>query len=106
MYNINEYLNLKGQKENINNNYVYVDDGIDEIIINKKDISDIIILWNKDLKIYNNKGELIITTIGCFLDRVYEYENKFAFTKNILDRLVPLQNNEILPNKVNCWVGV
>lgn len=82
--------------------YVFVDDGITEVIIKKEDIPDYIVYVNRefgstDLKIINPQKdyETIITTYGEFLDKCNS-----EIRKEIINRLVKLQTNEIDYNRV------
>lgn len=75
-------------------NYVYVDDGMTEVIIKKEDIPDYIVYINKecgltDLKIFDSDGQQIITTFGEFLDKCNP-----VIREEIIDRLVSLQTGE------------
>ena len=76
--------------------YVFVDDGITEVIIKKKDISDYIIYINRncgptDLKIIDPQKDYqtIITTFGEFLDK-----SDLEIRKEIIERLVKIQTNQ------------
>ena len=76
--------------------YVYVDDGITEVIIKKQDIPDYIVFINRkcgstDLKIIDPQKdfETIITTYGEFLNKCNpEIRNE------IIERLQKIQTNE------------
>ena len=85
--------------------YVYVDDGMTEVIIPRKDIPDFIVYVNRkiaitDLKIYDpeHNPSLIITTMG-------EYLNKcnLDVRKEIISRLVKLQTGEEHYKKVKVF---
>lgn len=70
---------------------VFVDDGIDEVIAKFIDLPDIIVDFNRDLKIYNfiePENKPIITTKGMFLDKC-SIEDRQA----IIQRLIDLQQN-------------
>lgn len=70
---------------------VFVDDGIDEVIAKFNDLPDIIVDFNRDLKIYNfiePEDKPIITTKGVFLDKC-SIEDRQA----IIQRLIDLQQN-------------
>ena len=70
---------------------VFVDDGIDEVIAKFNDLPDIIVDFNRDLKIYNfiePEDKPIITTKGMFLDKC-SIEDRQA----IIQRLIDLQQN-------------
>ena len=70
---------------------VFVDDGIDEVIAKFNDLPDIIVDFNRDLKIYNfiePEDKPIITTKGMFLDKCSN-EDRQA----IIQRLIDLQQN-------------
>lgn len=80
--------------------YVYVDDGMTEVIIKKEDIPDYIVYINRecgltDLKIFNSDGQQIISTLGEFLDRC-----DLVIREEIIDRLVNLQTGEEEPKEV------
>ncbi|MBS1339628.1 MAG: hypothetical protein HP028_00330 [Clostridia bacterium] len=92
------FYNEKEIKELIENKepYVYVDDGMTEVIIKKKDIPDYIVFINRECENTNLKiidpqrdFETIITTYGEFLNKC----NK-EVREEIIDRLVKLQTNE------------
>lgn len=85
--------------------FVYVDDGIAEIIIPRKDIPDFIVYVNRevqmvDLKFYDLEHDpsLIITTMGEFLDKCAS-----DVRPEIIDRLVKLQTNEEKYKKVKAF---
>lgn len=70
---------------------VFVDDGIDELIAKFNDLPDIIVDFNRDLKIYNftePEDRPIITTKGMFLDKC-SIEDRQA----MIQRLIDLQQN-------------
>ena len=70
---------------------VFVDDGIDEVIAKFNDLPDIMVDFNRDLKIYNfiePEDKPIITTKGMFLDKC-STEDRQA----IIQRLIDLQQN-------------
>lgn len=70
---------------------VFVDDGIDEVIAKFNDLPDIIVDFNRDLKIYNfiePEDKPIITTKGMFLDKC-SIEDRQA----MIQRLSDLQQN-------------
>ena len=70
---------------------VFVDDGIDEVIAKFNDLPDIIVDFNRDLKIYNfiePEDKPIITTKGMFLDKC-SIEDRQA----MIQRLIDLQQN-------------
>ena len=80
----------------------YVDDGVDEAIINFEDIPDFIIDYNRNLEIRDLKFfkvgkdvyEPDITTYGEFLNTIKE-----DLRERIIDRLIALQTNEASINK-------
>lgn len=85
--------------------YVYVDDGITEVIIPRKDIPDFIVYVNRrisivDLKIYDPEHDpsLVITTIGEYLDMCNS-----DIRKEIIDRLVKLQTGNEKYKKVKVF---
>lgn len=75
----------------------YVDDGVDEAIINFEDIPDFIIDYNRNLEIRDLKFfkvgkdvyEPDITTYGEFLNTIKE-----DLRERMIDRLIALQTNE------------
>lgn len=76
--------------------YVYVDDGMTQVVIRKQDIPDYIVYINRefgstDLEIMNpEEGNLVvITTYGEFLDKCEP-----ATREEIIERLVKLQTGE------------
>lgn len=99
MYDIKDYLINKGVKENIGKGFIYIDNGTDEIIIKEKDLCDFIVIYDDSIKVYNNKGEFILSTIGYFLDKVQD----MTYRAKIIDRLISLQQDEIMPHKVEYW---
>ncbi len=85
--------------------YVYVDDGVTEVIIPRKDIPDFIVYVNReigmvDLKIYDleNAPSLIITTMGEFLDKCDQ-----NVRQEIIDRLIKLQMDDEQYKKVKVF---
>ncbi len=80
---------------------VYVDDGINEVVIKYKDIPDFIVDYNNkvgqtDLKFYDYESDTmtpIITTFGSFLNRC-----EAEVRKDIIDRLVYLQQGGSIKN--------
>ena len=85
--------------------YVYVDDGVTEVIIPRKDIPDFIVYVNReigmvDLKIYDfeNEPSLIITTMGEFLDKCDQ-----NVRQEIIDRLIKLQMDDEQYKKVKVF---
>lgn len=85
--------------------YVYVDDGVTEVIIPRKDIPDFIVYVNReigmvDLKIYDfeNEPSLIITTMGEFLDKCDQ-----NVRQEIVDRLIKLQMDDEQYKKVKVF---
>ena len=85
--------------------YVYVDDGVTEVIIPRKDIPDFIVYVNReigmvDLKIYDleNDPSLIITTMGEFLDKCDQ-----NVRQEIIDRLIKLQMDDEQYKKVKVF---
>lgn len=96
----------KEVKELIKNNteFIYVDDGMTEILIRFEDVEDFIVMVNREhmkygftnlkfLEMYNL--EPIITTRGEFLDRC-----DLKIRERIIDRLVKLQLGDIKYKKV------
>lgn len=92
------FYNEKETKEFIESKepYVYVDDGMTEVIIKKKDIPDYIVFINREcgntnLKIIDPQRDFktIITTYGEFLNKCNQ-----EVREEIIDRLVKLQTNE------------
>ena len=89
-YDENEVKQIIESKEN----YVYVDDGMTEVIIKKDDIPDYIVYINRecgltDLKMFDSDGQQILNTLGEFLDRCNP-----IIREEIIDRLVNLQTGE------------
>lgn len=85
--------------------YVYVDGGVTEVIIPRKDIPDFIVYVNReigmvDLKIYDleNYPSLIITTMGEFLDKCDQ-----NVRQEIIDRLIKLQMDDEQYKKVKVF---
>lgn len=93
-YNIKEIKEMLKRKEHL----VYVDDGIDEVIIKYEDIPDFIVdvnrrIGNCDLKFYdfnNISMEPIVSCYGEFLNKC-----DLKVREDIIDRLVGLQTNEL-----------
>ena len=52
------------------NNYLLVDDGMDEFVIREKDLVDYIYNRNEDINVYKPNGEFLLSTIGFFLNRI------------------------------------
>lgn len=95
-YDENEVRQIIENKEK----YVYVDDGMTEVIIRKEDIPDYIVYINRecgltDLKIFDSDGQQIITTLGEFLDKCNS-----VIREGIIERLVNLQTGEEEPKEV------
>lgn len=95
-YDENEVRKIIESKEN----YVYVDDGMTEVIIKKEDIPDYIIYINRecgltDLKVFDSDGQQILNTLGEFLDKCNP-----IIREEIIDRLVNLQTGEEEPKEV------
>lgn len=89
-YDENEVKQIIESKEK----YVYVDDGMTEVIIKKDDIPDYIVYINRecgltDLKMFDSDGQQILNTLGEFLDRCNP-----IIREEIIDRLVNLQTGE------------
>ena len=92
-YDEKEVIQLLKSKERL----VYVDDGLDEVIVRVDDVADFIVdynmnIENKDLKIYdyhNPSMNPIATTCGFFLDKCDP-----EFRKKIIDRLAKVQMGE------------
>ena len=89
-YDENEVKQIIERKEK----YVYVDDGMTEVIIKKDDIPDYIVYINRecgltDLKMFDSDGQQILNTLGEFLDRCNP-----IIREEIIDRLVNLQTGE------------
>ena len=95
--NFNEIIDENKIKDFIGkDNYVIVIDDDTTILIDKKDVPSYIVSRNKDLLMYDTDGEFLLTTIGCFLDKIdYDYR------KEIIDELVDLQFGKIKPNNIN-----
>ena len=95
-YDENEVRKIIESKEK----YVYVDDGMTEVIIKKEDISDYIVYINRecgltDLKMFDSDGQQILNTLGEFLDKCNP-----IIREEIIDRLVNLQTGEEEPKEV------
>ena len=95
-YDENEVKQIIESKEK----YVYVDDGMTEVIIKKDDIPDYIVYINRecgltDLKMFNSDGQQILNTLGEFLDRCNP-----IIREEIIDKLVNLQTGEEEPKEV------
>ena len=95
-YNENEVRKIIESKEK----YVYVDDGMTEVIIKKEDIPDYIVYINRecgltDLKMFDSDGQQILNTLGEFLDKCNP-----IIREEIIDRLVNLQTGEEEPKEV------
>ena len=89
-YDENEVRKIIESKEK----YVYVDDGMTEVIIKKEDIPDYIVYINRecgltDLKMFDSDGQQILNTLGGFLDKCNP-----IIREEIIDRLVNLQTGE------------
>lgn len=89
-YDENEVKKIIESKEK----YVYVDDGMTEVIIKKEDIPDYIVYINRecgitDLKMFDSDGQQILNTLGEFLDRCNP-----IIREEIIDRLINLQTGE------------
>ena len=89
-YDENEVRQIIENKEK----YVYVDDGMTEVIIKKEDIPDYIVYINRecgltDLKMFDSDGQQILNTLGEFLDKCNP-----IIREEIIDRLVNLQTGE------------
>lgn len=52
------------------NNYLLVDDGMDEYVVKESDLVDYIVNRNEDINIYKPNGEFLLSTIGFFLNRI------------------------------------
>lgn len=79
-----------------NDNNVFVTEGTDFVYISKEDIPNYLVSRNKDIEVYDNNGNLIIKTIGYFLDYI---EPKLR--KEIINELLDLQFNVKEPKMVN-----
>ena len=95
-YDENEVRKIIENKEK----YVYVDDGMTEVIIKKEDIPDYIVYINRecgitDLKMFDSDGQQILNTLGEFLDKCNP-----IIREEIIDRLVNLQTGEEEPKEV------
>ena len=95
-YDENEVRQIIANKEK----YVYVDDGMTEVIIKKEDIPDYIVYINRecgitDLKMFDSDGQQILNTLGEFLDKCNP-----IIREEIIDRLVNLQTGEEEPKEV------
>lgn len=95
-YDENEVRQIIENKEK----YVYVDDGMTEVIIKKEDIPDYIVYINRecgltDLKMFDSDGQQILNTLGEFLDKCNP-----IIREEIIDRLVNLQTGEEEPKEV------
>lgn len=95
-YDENEVRKIIESKEK----YVYVDDGMTEVIIKKEDIPDYIVYINRecgltDLKMFDSDGQQILNTLGEFLDKCNP-----IIREEIIDRLVNLQTGEEEPKVV------
>lgn len=95
-YDENEVRKIIESKEK----YVYVDDGMTEVIIKKEDIPDYIVYINRecgltDLKMFDSDGQQILNTLGEFLDKCNP-----IIREEIIDRLVNLQTGEEEPKEV------
>lgn len=95
-YDENEVRKIIESKEK----YVYVDDGMTEVIIKKEDIPDYIVYINRecgltDLKMFDSDGQQILNTLGEFLDKCNP-----IIREEIIDRLVNLQTGEEDPKEV------
>ncbi len=91
-YNKNEIREIIRNKEP----YVFVDDGMTEVIIKKQDIADYIVYINResgstDLEVIDPQRdyEITISTCGEFLNRCVPEARE-----EIIERLIKLQNNE------------
>lgn len=71
------------------NNYLLVDDGMDEYVIKESDLVDYIVNRNEDINIYKPNGEFLLSTIGFFLNRISYNERQ-----KIIERLIRLQLGE------------
>ena len=95
-YDENEVRQIIANKEK----YVYVDNGMTEVIIKKEDIPDCIVYINRecgitDLKMFDSDGQQILNTLGEFLDKCNP-----IIREEIIDRLVNLQTGEEEPKEV------
>lgn len=95
-YDENEVRQIIANKEK----YVYVDDGMTEVIIKKENIPDYIVYINRecgitDLKMFDSDGQQILNTLGEFLDKCNP-----IIREEIIDRLVNLQTGEEEPKEV------
>ncbi len=91
-YNKNEIREIIRNKEP----YVFVDDGMTEVIIKKQDIADYIVYINResgstDLEVIDPQRdhEITISTCGEFLNRCVPEARE-----EMIERLIKLQNNE------------
>ncbi len=72
-----------------NNNYLLVDDGLDEYVIKEDDLVDYIVNRNEDINVYRPDGEFLLSTIGFFLNKISYNERQ-----KIIERLIRLQLGE------------
>ena len=95
-YTLDEFSEIWDKEERL----VFVDCGVDEVVARYDDIADIIVdtnlkLGSTDLSIYEfESGEKLLNTYGMFLDKCLP-----EIRKDIINRLVKLQNMEIKPKK-------
>lgn len=52
------------------NNYVLVDDGLNEYVIHESDLVDYIYNRNEKVTIYKSNGEFLLSTIVSFLNKI------------------------------------
>lgn len=71
------------------NNYLLVDDGLDEYVIYESDLVDYIVNRNEDINIYRPDGSFLLSTIGFFLNKISYNERQ-----KIIERLIRLQLGE------------
>lgn len=79
-----------------NDDKVTVVEGEDFAYIRKSDIPDYLVLRNKDVKIYDKDGDLVLSTIGCFVDKIMP-----DLRKELANDLVNLQFNVKEPKTVD-----
>ena len=71
------------------NNYLLVDDGLDEYVIKESDLVDYIYNRNEEINVYKPNGEFLLSTIGFFLNKISYNERQ-----KIIERLIRLQLGE------------
>ena len=95
--NFNEIIDENKIRDFINkDDHVLVIDDNKSILIDKKDVPSYIVSRNKDLLMYDANGEFLLTTLGCFLDKI-----DYGYRKDIIDELVDLQFGNKMPNNID-----